>query len=62
MEADSPVKYLQKSFTMVGSPSDTYTHAKAVCSSEGHAFADRKGKCVRCGEKIRSDGFAEAEK
>lgn len=48
------MKYTQKSFTFVGSPSDTYTHARAVCGEHGHMETDRKGKCLRCGERPTS--------
>jgi hypothetical protein len=42
--------YQQKSFSVPASAG-----TKETCEKEGHAFADRKGKCVRCGAKIRND-------
>lgn len=32
---------------------------KETCQRDGHAFADRKGKCIRCGERIRDTGWSE---
>lgn len=48
-------RYADKSFSVPVSP------GVRVCPPEGHAFADRKGKCVRCGAVIRSSGWEDAE-
>jgi hypothetical protein len=46
------MKFMQKSFTALGSESNTYTHARAVCRESGHMETDLRGKCLRCGEKV----------
>lgn len=44
------MKYAQgKSFSVPASAGKLET-----CVRDGHAFADRHGKCVRCGAKIRT--------
>lgn len=47
------MKYTQKSFTFVGSTSDTYAHAHAVCRDTGHMAPDVRGKCLRCAEPVQ---------
>lgn len=37
-----------KTFTVPASGGNAKT-----CQEQGHAFPDIKGKCVRCGEKVR---------
>lgn len=46
------MKYTQRSFTCLGSESNTYTHARAVCAQHGHMEPDVRGKCLRCGESV----------
>jgi hypothetical protein len=49
--------YTKPSFTV---PSTGYGQlsARETCERDGHAFADVKGKCVRCAQLIRSpQGF-----
>lgn len=45
-------QFTKKTFSVPASAGD-----KKTCEAQGHAFADRKGKCVRCGEKVRPDGY-----
>jgi hypothetical protein len=47
------MKYQKPSFTVPASAGK-----KETCEKEGHAFADTKGRCVRCSERIRPDPFA----
>ena len=47
-------RYAEKRFSVPASAGKLET-----CVREGHAWADKRGKCVRCGSKIRSDGFGE---
>ena len=46
------MKYKARSFQFAHKE-QTLAEAKAACAKEGHPWADRKGKCVRCAEKIR---------
>lgn len=46
------MKYQEKSFTVAASGG-----TRAECERVGHSWADRKGKCVRCGEVIREQPF-----
>lgn len=48
------MKYQAKSFTVAASAG-----SKAQCDAEGHPWADSKGKCIRCGHRIRATGFGE---
>lgn len=41
-------RFQQKSFSVPASAGKLET-----CVREGHAFADKRGRCVRCGAKIR---------
>lgn len=41
-------RYQDKRFTVPASGG----HAK-TCAEVGHAWADVRGKCIRCGQKIR---------
>ena len=41
-------RFQEKSFSVPASAG-----TKDTCAKDGHTWADRKGKCVRCGEKIR---------
>lgn len=56
------MKWMQKSFTCLGSESNTYTHARAVCGEHGHMAADVRGKCLRCGERVVDPGPADFSK
>lgn len=48
--------YQQKTFSVPASAG-----TKAECDRVGHAWADAKGKCVRCAEQIRDVGFNSSE-
>lgn len=48
------MKYVDKSFMVPVSGGSA-----RVCVEQGHAFADRRGRCVRCGQKIRATAFGE---
>lgn len=41
-------RFQQKSFSVPASAGKLET-----CVREGHAWADKRGRCVRCGSKIR---------
>lgn len=43
------MKYEHKSFSVPASAGKLET-----CVRDGHAFADKRGRCVRCGAKIRN--------
>jgi hypothetical protein len=46
----------QKTFTVPASGG-----TKEACAKEGHPWADRKGRCIRCSAQIRDLGFSKAE-
>lgn len=48
------MKFQAKSFQFAHKE-QTIAEAKAACAKEGHPWADRKGKCVRCSAKIRDE-------
>lgn len=45
-------RYQEKRFSVPASAGKLET-----CTRVGHSFADRKGRCVRCGNKIRHTAF-----
>lgn len=46
--------YTKRSFTLPATEGKLADLAK-VCQEHGHMEPDRKGKCIRCGERIRGD-------
>lgn len=50
---DQLTLYQSKRFTVPAAPTQ-----KLYCNGN-HPFADSKGKCVRCGERIRPDPYAD---
>lgn len=51
------MQYQNKTFSVPASSGD-----KTICGKVGHAWADKKGKCVRCGTQIRNpQGFNTSE-
>jgi hypothetical protein len=52
--------YTKKTFTL---PATEGTQQQSVetCTQHGHMWADRRGKCVRCGKLIRDMGFGKPE-
>lgn len=48
--------YTKKSFTLPATEG-RQDDLKRICELHGHAFADRKGKCIRCAEQIRDTPF-----
>lgn len=48
--------HTRKSFTVPASAG-----SKATCEKDGHAWADTKGRCIRCGTQIRDTGFNVSE-
>jgi len=50
------MQYTKKTFSVPASAG-----TKTICGKVGHAWADKRGKCIRCGEQIRDTGFNTSE-
>lgn len=49
------MKYEQKSFTVPASAGNA-----TYCAEHGHTLPDVRGKCLRCGEKVRTAQVVES--
>lgn len=48
------MKYTTRTFQFAHKE-QSIAEAREACAKEGHPWADRKGKCVRCAAKIRDE-------
>lgn len=49
--------YTKKSFTLPATEGKQ-DDLKRICAESGHMWADRKGKCIRCGDVLEQPDTA----